>query len=521
MNSSLRLDGVTQGLAISIAFGVILVLYTSRRSHKSLPPGPRALPLIGNLLDIPSRHEWVTYNEWGKRYNSDIIHFEFAGTSTIVLNSAEAINDLLEKRSNIYSSRPRFTMVNEVIGWDWAVFAMPYGKAWNARRKLIHQEFNPKQSERYEPQTIKSVQNLLVGLLREPDDFYRLLRHMAGSTILSITYGISAEVDDPAIDTADRALLGLIAAATPGSFLVDYLPILKYVPLWFPGASFKVKAKEWGKDVDKMLNEPFDTIKREIADGTNKPCFVSYCFDRKEEDGVDETMVRDSAGAMYTAGTDTTVCALRVFILTMVCYPKTQQKAQEEIDRVVGKDRLPSLEDKSMLPYVMAILFEVMRWQPVNPLALAHLVTEEDEYKGFRIPKDSVVLGNIWSVLRDPKLYGTDTDTFRPERFLTEDGKLDPNVPEPVMFYGAGRRICPGRHFANTNMFAAIASILHSFNITKAKDEHENEVQPTLEFEGALQNRPVPFRCEIKPRSKHHERLVLRSANGNMDSIDG
>ncbi|KAF9261354.1 cytochrome P450 [Marasmius fiardii PR-910] len=169
----------------------------------------------------------------------------------------------------------------------------------------------------------------------------------------------------------------------------------------------------------------------------------------------------------------------------MVCCPEAQQNAQEEIDSVVGKDRLPSLENKNMLLYVMAVFFEVMRWQPVNPLALTHLITEEDEYKGFRIPK--TLLSSGTSCIQRSK-----APWFKK------------------------RRICPGRHFATMNMFAAIASILHSSNITKTKDE----VQPALEFEGALQNRPVPFKCEIKLRSEHRERLV-RSAKAMIDGVEG
>ncbi|KAL0569588.1 hypothetical protein V5O48_012376 [Marasmius crinis-equi] len=400
---------------------------------------------------------------------------------------------------------------------------MPYGKAWNTRRKLIHQEFNPKQSERYEPQTVKAVRNLLVDLLREPDNFYHLLRHMAGSIILSITYGITikpAEVGEPAIDTADRALHGFVAAGVPGSFLVDYISLLKYVPSWLPGASFQRKANEWGRDAQKMLNDPFEAVKQQISSGTNKECFVSYCMDSKNAVGAEEEeIIRDSAGAMYLAGTDTTVCAVHIFILAMVCYPEAQRLAKEELDRVVGKDRLPELRDREKLPYITAILYETMRWQPVNPVGLAHLVTEEDEYKGYRIPKDSIVLGNIWAIFRDPEIYGPEPEKFNPGRFLNADGQLNPDIPEPTVFWGTGRRICPGRHFAMLNMYLVVAGMLHCFDIEKAKDPFGNDITPTQEFTTSLQNRPVPFPCSIRPRSAHHEKLV-RTAAAMMEEVD-
>uniref|UniRef100_A0A0W0FRB2 Cytochrome p450 n=1 Tax=Moniliophthora roreri TaxID=221103 RepID=A0A0W0FRB2_MONRR len=325
-----------------------------------------------------------------------------------------------------------------------------------------------------------------------------------------MTYGLSikrAEVGDPVIDMAERALYSFTAAAVPGIFWVDYLPILKYVPSWFPGASFKRKARDWAKDADGMLNGPYDTVKANQSKGIVQPSFVSYCLGNiqsttdKEELMCEEEVVREAAGAIFLAGTDTTVVALNTFILAMVCHPEVQRRAQEEIDSVVGPGRLPDFEDRENLPYIQAIVYEVMRYQPVTPLAMAHLATEEDEYKGYRIPKDSVVIGNTWALLHDEETYGSHPETFNPNRFLTPEGKLNPAIPEPISFFGFGRRICPGRHLALSTLFAGIASVLHSFDLSEMGTL-------SLEYESCLQNRPVPFKCSIKPRSPQHAELI-------------
>ncbi|KAI3614000.1 cytochrome p450 [Moniliophthora roreri] len=499
-------------LAALFVASLFLVQYRKVR-HLHLPPGPRPLPLIGNVLDVPNGFEWLTFMGWGRKFCSDIVHFKVFGASTIVLNSQKAVHDLLEKKSNIYSSRPRWVMLNEL--WDWAFITMPYGKEWKARRKLFTNEFNPKHTERYEPQTLQAVHLFLLDLLREPDSFYRLLRHMAGSIVLSVTYGLTtktAEVGDPFIDTAERALDGFVAAAVPGSFWVDYLPILKYIPSWFPGASFQRKARAWREDAEKMLNEPYDAVKSNIVKGVGRPCFVSYCLDnirRSTEEEVDyqERLIKESASAMYEAATDTSVTALHSFFLSMVCHPEVQRKAQEEIDNVVGSDRFPNFEDKGNLPYVCAVVNEVMRHQPVGPLGLPHLVTEEDEYKGYRIPKNSVVIANIWAILHDEATYGPHPNIFDPSRFLTEDGSLNTAIPDPsTSVFGFGRRICPGRHLAVSTTFATIAYVLQCFEISALGIV-------TQEYESSIQNRPVPFKCRIKPRSPQHENLIRSAAH--------
>ncbi|KAK7047327.1 hypothetical protein VNI00_006558 [Paramarasmius palmivorus] len=387
---------------------------------------------------------------------------------------------------------------------------MPYGKEWNARRALVAREFSSKQTvERYEPDVIKAVRSFLRDLLREPDGFCQLLRHMAGSLILSATYGLtinSAEIGDPVIAMAEKALDGFVAAAVHGTFWVDYLPILKYIPSWLPGASFKRKAEEWNKVTENMLNGPYDKVKLNNEIGSKRSCFVSNCLDRIKalaEDGqeAEETVIKETAGALYAAGTDTTVTAAHSFFLAMVRHPDVQRKAQEELDGAVGRDRLVDFQDMANLPYVCAVANEVMRYQPVAPIGLPRLVTEEDEYRGFRIPKDSVIIANAWSILRDETAYGPHTDVFDPSRFLTAEGKLNVDIPDLSPSFGFGRRICPGQHFAVSTIYAVVASVLQCFYISAIGDVKE-------EYISSLQNRPKPFKCNISVRSVQHENLI-------------
>ncbi|KAL0572343.1 hypothetical protein V5O48_009614 [Marasmius crinis-equi] len=478
------------------------------------PPGPKALPLIGNLLDMPSSFPGHNFDKMGKELKSDILYLNVAGTSIVVLNSFEACWDLLERRSSIYSSRPRFPMVVELMGWDKDFIVLPYGNEWKIRRKLFHQEFPHNNAARHEAQELKVNRVLLKNLVRDPENYRDHIRHMSGALIILVTYGLDVKPeDDPVIGVAEQALDAFLYALNPGTFAVDALPWLKYVPDWVPGAGFKRQAKEWRKIYHRLNVEPFELVKEQMANGTALPSFVSNALSLLHDDpkgcGYTEDVIMQTAATMYEAGTDTTYTGLLTFILAMIHFPEYQRKAQEEIDRIVGQGRLPDFRDRDALVYVEAISQEVQRWQPIGAAGVVHYIHTEDEYRGYRIPKDSTIVPNTWAILHDEEMY-PDPYRFNPERWI-KDGKINPEIRDITAGFGFGRRICPGRYLALSTMYITIATMLAAFDITKAVDESGVPIEPKIEFISSLQNRPVPFRCSIKPRSAAHEKLAVEA----------
>ncbi|KAL0066758.1 hypothetical protein AAF712_006149 [Marasmius tenuissimus] len=337
-------------------------------SYKNLPlpPGPRGLPIVGNLLDIPTNFLAQNFEKMGKELGSDILYLNAVGTKLVVLNSHQACCDLLERRSGIYSSRPRLPMLHDIIGWNKDFILLPYGNLWKTCRRLFHQEFPLNDASQHESQVLRVNRALLRDLLSDPEQYRDHLRQLTGGLIILVTYGLDVKgPNDPVVRTAERAVEMANHAATPGAFMVDALPILKYVPAWFPGAGFKRKAREWNNLYVEMGTLPFGIAKKQ--------------------------MVR-----LVIPGTDTSRTALLSFILAMTLFPEIQRRAQAEIDRVVGQGRLPEFQDRESLVYVEAVLREVQRWQPVVPAGVPHYIHVEDEYRGYRIPKNSTVIGNSW-----------------------------------------------------------------------------------------------------------------------------
>ena len=158
-------------------------------------------------------------------------------------------------------------------------------------------------------------------------------------------------------------------------------------------------------------------------------------------------------------------------------YPEVQKKAQAEIDRVVGTDRLPTIADRANLPYVEALVTELYRWLPVAPLALPHRAVNDDVYNGMLIPKDATIFANVWNFFHNPAVYKEPFE-FNPERFLGETPERD---PRDIGVFGFGRRSCPGEHLADVSVWISVTKAIAAFNVEKALDEQGNPIEPVAE----------------------------------------
>jgi len=248
-----------------------------------------------------------------------------------------------------------------------------------------------------------------------------------------------------------------------------------------------------------MANLPFATALKVIRDGasTQPSCLATWLgkvsSGRYEQD-FEQDHIKNAAATAFVAGIDTTASSLKIFFLAMMLYPEAQTKAQEELDRVIGRDRLPNFADEQDLPYIKAVYKEMLRWYPAVPLGVTHRTTSDDEYRDFFIPEGSLMIPNAWAMLQDQSSYGSHVEDFEPDRFL-ERGSRDPTI-----VFGFGRRICPGRHLVERTLFLTIASILHIYRIDKPV---HMKIKPELKdytFTSGLVVQPEAFECSISAR---------------------
>ncbi|KAJ8521866.1 hypothetical protein ONZ45_g1493 [Pleurotus djamor] len=476
----------TTALLLFLAFLVLVVSYTRPRSKLSLPPGPRKLPIVGNLLEMSKERQWVQLAEMSRTFNTDILFLKALRTPIIVLSSVESVSELLIRRSALTSSRPVSRMLVELMGWGFNAAFLPYGEKWRARRRAFWQEFHPERLHTYYSTQERHARRFLRRLLVDPDNLFHHIQYTPASMIIQAAYGIDVAFENDAIiSQGSKTLVHLRIAGTIGTFSVDYIPMLKYVPKWFPLAKFQMLAEESRSDVGRMCDGPFKKAKETMGRGSVAPSVVSRSLTGARQRGLveDETesIIKDVAAVSYVGSAETTPSSLINFFAAMVLYPSVQKKAQDEIDNIVGLLRLPTCEDLGSLVYTKAVMWEVLRWKPITPMGIAHLLTADDTYKGYHLPKGSHIFCNVWQIMQDSKVF-PDPFTFRPERFI-KDGQIDVDLTNIVqMNFGFGRRICPGRFMAMDTFQIWMSSTLAVFNIIPALDSEGRSILPETEL---------------------------------------
>ncbi|KAG6848244.1 hypothetical protein H0H93_001985 [Arthromyces matolae] len=482
---------------VAPAILTVFLVKRNRRIHPSLPPGPPADPIIGHVRKVPIEGMDRAFYELRKTYG-DVVYVEMLGQPIIVLNSVEAAVDLLEKRSVNYSDRPPFK-VFELMGWTHTVSFVGYGKPFQRYRRRFQEYLKSKRAAAYRPMQVQEGRLLLQNLLKNECDLDKWLRRFTTSVIMRVTYGHRITRDDDVyFEMMEEISHSLGNAGPPGNTPVDLFPILAYMPSWFPGAYYGAYARKQSRVIIESHDIPFENVRKEMAAGTAKPSLLVKMLEKLKPEEADdkETLleIRGTAGVMYCAA--------------MTLHPECQKRAQEEIDRVIGSDRLPDFSDRDSLPYVQCVLQEVMRWNPVVPLGIPHRSLDDDVYRGMFIPKGSLVFGNARAMGLDENVY-QNAEAFEPSRFLPSPlGRNEPPLNGP---FGFGRRICPGRHLADASIWIVIASVLATFDIKKAPGPDGKEITPEITLSSGITSQPSAFECRIRPRHERAKHLIVHA----------
>ncbi|KXJ85101.1 cytochrome P450 [Microdochium bolleyi] len=462
------------------------------------PKGPRPLPIIGNLHQIPRTGAHRLSTKWSKTYGG-IFTLYFGRKPVVIITDRRLVRELIDKKSRTYSDRPELFVTQDLITKGDHLSVMRYGPKWRLFRKLVHQHVSSSQCERNYIQMIEAEETQMMrDFLVNPQDFMLHPKRTSNSVIMSVAYGLRSESYCTShvtelYDMMDRFSALLEPGALPP---VDMFPLLRLLPeSWFRNWVQKCTAirlrmkKLYSGVLSKVLDRRIAHITRSSA--------IDYVLDRQNSLSMTQNQLEFIGGVFQEGGSETIASTMIVVIQALALNPQIQRAAQKEIDAVIGEDRSPVWLDYDRLPYVTMIIKEAFRWRPIAPLAFPHALTSDDTIDGYLLPRGAVIFIN----------HAASPDYVNKDRYG----------------YGAGRRICPGIHLAEREMFVGIAKLIWAFDFGQKLDNLGSPIPidtnpETCYSEGILVS-PKDFECSIVPRSEARAQTILREYDTAVQTV--
>ena len=431
-----------------------------------LPPGPRGLPVFGSLLEIRNDTH-LAIDRLVKRYG-DLCLLRFGSVPTVIISEPSLLHEAFGK--TVLADRWVSEIMDILSGQKDLVLA-PYGEHWRQMQRFANRELlSARNIDTVRERYIERVVNGLVDRMAEAGDLgepvfpMQLTMQSNSDLMFRALFGRNEDESAEFLEQRDRLLayISWLFASATATNLVDYIPWLRFLP----NNSVKEASRQAQISSEVITALVEAARERPGVDLSAPTCLVEVMLAKEDAGEISSAMTKDLCADMIIAGTDTSAQTVNWFLLLLANRPEIQARVHEELDRVIGRNALPTVDDRTRLPYVFACLAESMRYRTIGPLGLPHKASEDTEIGGYLIPAGTQVLGNIYSIHHDPRHWDS-PDEFIPERFLPhEDGSMAPALTSPAYLpFGTGHRRCPGRRFAETTVWLHVTRILHRLRL--------------------------------------------------------
>ncbi|KAH9489494.1 Cytochrome P450 2C3 [Bulinus truncatus] len=490
------MDLFTFGL-IAVTVLLMLIYHWYLRSLKQYPPSPSTpLPIVGHLFALSSDQR-SQFKKWHQQCG-DIFSLHMGPKMMVILNGYDLIKETLMKRGEDFSDRP-FNVGDFVSEMPGLGVVCSSGHVWKEQRSVslhILRDFGLGRNilaERIQEE-VSHYLRLLASYNGKPTDIKIMTSTSTANIMSSILFGHRFEYTDVSFQKLITYMNELLVEFST-SGVVNFIPMLRHLP----GNLFGLKQME--KKIDKLYELFQVFIDQTCVGGNSSANFISqYKEEQKKRAENGETTMNDKnlkkiIFDLFFAGTETTSTTVYFFVLYMLNHPNVQNKIFDEINEHFGTDQSPTIQDRSKLTYLNAAILETQRLASLVPLAFPHTCPRDVTVRGYTIPKGSFIMPNLDSALYDEKIWGHDAMSFRPERFLHQDGPIK-NYDELVPF-SVGRRACLGESMAKTELFLYLANMIQKFEFLPVDPDHP----PPMKYIVGVTVSPVPYEVRIVSRA--------------------
>lgn len=492
---------------VFLAVIVVKLILDHFTANKNLPPGPFPLPIIGNAHKLAADSRHIDLMKLEKQYGK-VFRLYLGNQLVVIVSGGEALKEVLVTKSADFAGRPNL-YTSQVYSKGKAIALADYSPEWRLHRKIAVSALKMYSNNRINQGSVINEEfDLLLKRVHarngQPHDITREIRLAVTNVVCAVVFGSRFELDDPEFTKfldITNALAKMVAAGS----IVDVFPWLG----WIPFKSLQ-NLREKCKERDELLGKKF--VEHVEANRVLHPQDLtdSLLKERKEsedEDSAVKGFLSDehlimTMSDIFIAGMETTASTLCWALIHLIHNPEVQQMLHQELDHVIGPDRLPELGDKKNLPYVEATITETLRISSLVPLSVPHKATVDTSLQGYCVPKGTTVLTNLWSIHHDPDIWD-EPYSFRPKRFLDEKGNFAAPSFDRFLPFSAGRRACLGEPLARIELFLVLARLLHNFRFENPPGFDLPSVEPIV----GIVLQPQPFKvCALKRRDVTHSK---------------
>ncbi|XP_069602826.1 cytochrome P450 2F3-like isoform X1 [Ranitomeya imitator] len=485
-------------LLIIFCVSYIILSYMRIFKEKStLPPGPMPIPFLGNLLQINTSDIVSTLMKLKDKYGP--VYTLYLGPKPgVVICGYKALKEALIDQNDAFGDRGDYPVFLNFIGDHDIGFTN--GESWKNRRRfalLTLRNFGMGKKS-IEERILEEVQFLIKefeNTKQSPVDLTIFLARAVSNVICSIIYGNRFDYEDKRLLAITASIYNnfCVMSSTWGTLYNMFPNLMDYLP----GPHKKI----WRnfQDIYDISADLIENHEKTLDPKNPRDYIDCFLIKIKQEADIPDTsfyiksLPRTIQNLLF-GGTETVSTTLRYGILILMKYPEIAERIQKEIDNVVGRDRSPSIADRSKMPYTEATIHEFMRFCDVIPISLPRSTSTNTVFRGFSIPKGTLITPLLTSVHYDPEYY-TEPNMFNPNNFLDEKGLFKKN--DAHMPFAAGKRICLGESLARMELFLFFTSLLQNFTFKPMVSKEELDIRPTASGLGSV---PPEYKCCILPR---------------------